>query len=47
MIIKLEDLQDLKSLTALHLRDNKIDNLDGFSDKLASLQYINLRYITC
>ena len=43
MIIKLEDLEELKSLTALHLRDNKLENLDGFSEKLASLQYINLR----
>lgn len=44
MIIKLEDLEELKSLTALHLRDNKLDNLDGFSEKMASLQYINMRY---
>jgi len=43
MIIKLEDLEELKSLTALHLRDNKLDNLDGFSEKMASLQYINMR----
>jgi len=39
----LVDLDELKNLSALHLRDNKLDKLDGFSDKLAALQYINLR----
>ncbi len=39
----LVDLDELKNLSALHLRDNKLDRLDGFSDKLAALQYINLR----
>lgn len=42
-IVTLEDLDELKNLAALHLRDNKLDKLDGFSDKLATLQYINLR----
>ena len=44
MITILEDLAELKSLSALHIRDNKLEKLDGFSDKMASLQYINLRY---
>jgi len=39
----LEDLDELKNLAALHLRDNKLDKLDGLSDKLVSLQYINFR----
>ena len=45
LITKLEDLDELKSLTALHLRDNKLEKLDGFSDKIKSLQYINMRYV--
>ena len=45
MITILEDLAELKSLSALHIRDNKLEKLDGFSDKMASLQYINLRYL--
>ena len=42
-ITKLEDLQNLSRLTTLHLRDNKIETLDGFSDMMKQLQYINLR----
>lgn len=41
----LEDLDELKNLAALHLRDNKLDKLDGFSEKLAGLQYINMRWL--
>lgn len=43
MITSLEDLGNLKNLSALHLRDNKLENLDGFSDNMESVQYINLR----
>lgn len=42
-ITTLEDLGELKNLAAMHLRDNKLDKLDGFSDKMTSLQYLNLR----
>lgn len=31
-------------LTTLHLRDNQLENLDGFSEEQKELQYINLRY---
>ena len=44
MITSLEDLAELKNLSALHIRDNKLEKLDGFSDKMQALQYINLRY---
>ena len=43
LITKLEDLAELKSLSALHLRDNKLEVLDGFSESMLSLQYINMR----
>lgn len=33
----------LTSLTTIHLRDNQIENLDGFAEEMASLQYMNLR----
>ena len=42
-ITKLEDLQDLSRLTTLHLRDNKVGTLDGFSENMKQLQYVNLR----
>lgn len=42
-ITTLEDLGELKNLAALHLRDNKLDKLDGFMEKMNSLQYINIR----
>lgn len=45
MITSLEDLAELKNLSALHIRDNKLEKLDGFSDKMQALQYINLRYL--
>lgn len=45
MITRLEDLGELKSLLALHLRDNsKLEILDGFDENMISLQYLNLRY---
>jgi hypothetical protein len=42
-IVRLDDIAELKSLAVLHLRENPLENLDGFSEKLANLQYINLR----
>ena len=42
-ITKLEGLHNLQNLATLHLRENQLDNLDGFSDEMANLQYINLR----
>ena len=40
----LEGLERLQHLTKLHVRDNQIEKLDGFSENMANLQYINLRY---
>ncbi|XP_033028997.1 leucine-rich repeat-containing protein 23 [Lacerta agilis] len=42
-ITVIEGLEDLGQLTTLHLRDNQIETLDGFSASLRSLQYLNLR----
>jgi hypothetical protein len=44
LITKLEDLGELKSLLALHIRDNKLEHLDGFDERMISLQYLNLRF---
>lgn len=44
MLKKVEGLEQLKNLTTLHLRDNQIDTLSGFSEGMKSLQYLNLRY---
>ncbi|XP_008143088.1 leucine-rich repeat-containing protein 23 [Eptesicus fuscus] len=43
MLKKVEGLENLKNLTTLHLRDNQVDTLDGFSEEMKSLQYLNLR----
>ena len=43
-LTKLEGLDGLSQLTILHLRENKIDSLDGLPQTLESLQYVNLRY---
>ncbi len=43
LLSRIEDFDNLPFLTTLHLRDNKIEHLDGFTDTLKSLQYINLR----
>ncbi|XP_036617775.1 leucine-rich repeat-containing protein 23 [Trichosurus vulpecula] len=40
---KVEGLEGLSHLTTLHLRDNQISVLTGFSHKMKSLQYLNLR----
>lgn len=44
MLKKVEGLENLKNLTTLHLRDNHIETLSGFSKEMQSLQYLNLRY---
>ncbi|XP_056385967.1 leucine-rich repeat-containing protein 23 isoform X1 [Hyla sarda] len=36
-------LDNLVHLTSLHLRDNQLENLDGFSENMRALQYLNLR----
>ncbi|PAA61542.1 hypothetical protein BOX15_Mlig021015g2 [Macrostomum lignano] len=33
----------MESLTTLHLRDNQIETLDGFTDQMKNLQYLNMR----
>ncbi|XP_073862318.1 leucine-rich repeat-containing protein 23 isoform X10 [Macaca fascicularis] len=43
LLKKVEGLEDLSNLTTLHLRDNQIDTLSGFSREMKSLQYLNLR----
>ncbi|XP_023795656.1 leucine-rich repeat-containing protein 23 isoform X2 [Cyanistes caeruleus] len=42
-ICSLEGLEEFKQLETLHLRDNKLEALDGFSDSMKCLQYLNLR----
>lgn len=42
-IEKLEALEILVNLKILHLRSNKISNLDGFDSRCAKLNYLNLR----
>ncbi|XP_008051746.2 leucine-rich repeat-containing protein 23, partial [Carlito syrichta] len=43
MLKKVEGLENLSQLTTLHLRDNQIGTLSGFSGEMKSLQYLNLR----
>jgi len=42
-IKQLEGLDRLTSVTTLHLRDNQLTQLDGFSEENKLLQYINMR----
>ncbi|OPJ69312.1 leucine-rich repeat-containing protein 23 [Patagioenas fasciata] len=42
-IQKLEGLEGLEQLTTLHLRDNKLETLDGFCSSMKCLHYLNLR----
>ena len=42
-ISRIADLDDLQHLTTLFLRQNDISNLDGFSENMLNLQYLNLR----
>ncbi|XP_058428532.1 leucine-rich repeat-containing protein 23 isoform X3 [Marmota monax] len=43
LLKKVEGLENLSNLTTLHLRDNQIETLNGFSMEMKSLQYLNLR----
>ena len=43
-LTKLDGLDQLQHLATLHLRDNQLEKLDGFSENMKNLQYINLRY---
>ena len=43
LINKIEGLERLEHLTTLHLRDNQIEKLDGFSENMKQLQYVNMR----
>ena len=43
LITVLEDIDKLISLETLHLRDNQLEQLDGFSESSTNLKYINLR----
>ena len=43
-IERIEQLSKLEHLSILHLRDNNISKLDGFSDCMSNLQYLNLRW---
>ena len=45
-ITSLKGMDQLENLTVLHLRENQIQTLDGFSENLKHLKYINLRYGT-
>ncbi|XP_069506745.1 leucine-rich repeat-containing protein 23 isoform X2 [Ambystoma mexicanum] len=40
---RLEGLEVLVNLTTLHLRDNQLETLDGFSEHMRALQYVNIR----
>ncbi|XP_010151433.1 PREDICTED: leucine-rich repeat-containing protein 23, partial [Eurypyga helias] len=42
-IRSLEGLEGLGQLTTLHLRDNRLEALDGFCSSMKCLQYLNLR----
>ncbi|NXJ98877.1 LRC23 protein, partial [Corythaixoides concolor] len=42
-IRSLEGLEGLQQLTTLHLRDNQLEILDGFSSSMKCLRYLNLR----
>lgn len=44
-ITDLSDLCFMSNLVRLHLRDNAIKKLDGFTNQLTSLQYLNLRQV--
>ncbi|XP_071574190.1 leucine-rich repeat-containing protein 23 [Temnothorax nylanderi] len=42
-IEKIEGLGELVNLKTLHLRGNRLANLDGFTERCRSLSYVNLR----
>ena len=39
----LENLDRLEHLVSIHLRDNVIERLDGFSSSMKNVQYLNFR----
>lgn len=41
----LEGLGHLAQLTTLHLRENQLKKLDGLTDQMSSMQYINFRCV--
>ncbi|XP_017270544.1 leucine-rich repeat-containing protein 23 isoform X2 [Kryptolebias marmoratus] len=43
VINRLEGLEKLERLTVLHLRDNQLESLDGFSPSMKCLLYLNAR----
>jgi len=43
MLKQLEGLDKLTSVTTIHLRENQLSQLDGFSEENKLLQYINMR----
>lgn len=42
---KIEGLEHSTQLNTLHLRDNRIRDLDGYSESMAALQYLNIRWV--
>lgn len=42
-ITRIKDLEILVNLKTLHLRNNELTSLDGFTEKCRSLNYVNLR----
>ena len=42
-IKQLAGLDHLHSLTTMHLRENQLVELDGFSEEMKMLQYVNIR----
>ena len=42
-IKSLEGVSRMKSLRKFHIRENQIENLDGFDEDMAKLEYINMR----
>jgi len=43
LIKELKGIDRLVELTTLHIRENQIESLDGFSEANKKLQYINMR----
>lgn len=39
----LENLDRMQHLVSIHLRDNQIEKLDGFSANMKQVQYLNFR----
>lgn len=42
----IEDISILEHLTTLYLGGNNISKLDGFTESLKNLQYLNLRWVS-